>query len=34
MEKSKLPLELIRKQIDEVDTKLLDLLNQRADLVH
>jgi chorismate mutase / prephenate dehydratase len=34
MEKSKLSLELIRKQIDEVDTKLLELLNQRADLVH
>ena len=34
MEKSKLSLELIRKRIDEVDTKLLELLNQRADLVH
>src|ERR1700751_6095137 len=34
MEKSKLSLEQIRKRIDEVDTKLLDLLNQRADLVH
>jgi chorismate mutase/prephenate dehydratase len=34
MEKSKLSLELIRKRIDEVDTKLLGLLNQRADLVH
>ncbi|MBV8353467.1 MAG: chorismate mutase, partial [Verrucomicrobia bacterium] len=29
-----LSLEQIRKRIDEVDTKLLDLLNQRADLVH
>ena len=34
MEKSKLSLELIRKRIDEVDTKLLELFNQRADLVH
>jgi chorismate mutase/prephenate dehydratase len=34
MEKSKLSLEQIRKRIDEVDTKLLELLNQRADLVH
>ena len=34
MEKSKLSLELIRNRIDEVDTKLLELLNQRADLVH
>jgi chorismate mutase / prephenate dehydratase len=34
MEKSKQSLELIRKRIDEVDTKLLELLNQRADLVH
>ena len=34
MEKAKLSLEQIRKRIDEVDTKLLDLLNQRADLVH
>jgi chorismate mutase / prephenate dehydratase len=34
MEKSKLSLERIRKRIDEVDTKLLELLNQRADLVH
>jgi chorismate mutase/prephenate dehydratase len=34
MEKSKLSLEEIRKRIDDVDIKLLDLLNQRADLVH
>ena len=34
MEKSKLSLEQIRSRIDEVDTKLLELLNQRADLVH
>jgi len=34
MEKSKLSLEQIRRRIDEVDTKLLELLNQRADLVH
>jgi chorismate mutase / prephenate dehydratase len=34
MEKSKLSLEQIRNRIDEVDTKLLELLNQRADLVH
>jgi chorismate mutase/prephenate dehydratase len=34
MEKSKLSLEEIRKRIDAVDTKLLDLLNERADLVH
>src|SRR5215470_5849352 len=34
MEKSKLSLEQIRKRIDEIDTKLLDLLNQRADLVY
>src|SRR6516162_9188316 len=34
MEKSLLSLKQIRKRIDEVDTKLLDLLNQRADLVH
>src|SRR5260370_3563915 len=34
MEKSKLSLEQIRKRIDEVDTKLLALLNQRAALVH
>jgi len=34
MEKSKLSLEQIRKRIDEIDTKLLDLLNRRADLVY
>ena len=34
MENSKLSLEVIRTRIDEVDTKLLELLNQRADLVH
>ncbi len=28
------PLTGIRKKIDEVDTKLLELLNERADLVH
>jgi len=34
MEKAKLSLQEIRKRIDEVDTKLLELLSQRADLVH
>src|ERR1700739_3938467 len=34
MEKSKLSLEQIRQRLDEGDTKLLELLNQRADLVH
>ena len=29
-----MPLSEIRKQIDSVDAQLLDLLNQRADLVH
>jgi chorismate mutase/prephenate dehydratase len=34
MDPSQNPLDDIRKQIDDVDTKLLALLNQRADLVH
>ena len=31
---AKLSLEEIRNQIDQVDTALLRLLNERADLVH
>ena len=29
-----MPLDDIRKKIDDLDSKLLELLNQRADLVH
>lgn len=29
-----MPLDEIRKTIDAIDTKLLDLLSQRADAVH
>jgi len=31
---AQLSLEAIRKQIDEIDTELIRLLNDRADLVH
>src|ERR1700730_8545405 len=34
MAEQSISLDEIRKQIDEVDTELMNLLNRRADLVH